>query len=112
MKLITVILVSLTFALQVAGQVAFKLAMDETAAAKPPRTRRFAFGAGILAMALSFFIGLSQLSEIPLSKYYPFEGIERVVIIAAAAFFLREKITPRVILGVALICAGLFLVAG
>jgi multidrug transporter EmrE-like cation transporter len=112
MKLITVILVSLTFALQVAGQVAFKMAMDETATAKPPRARAFAFAGGILAMALSFFIGLSQLSEIPLSKYYPFEGIERVVIIAAAAFFLREKITPRVILGVALICAGLFLVAG
>jgi multidrug transporter EmrE-like cation transporter len=112
MKLITVLLVSITFALQVAGQVAFKMAMDETPAAKHPRTRKLAFTGGILAMALSFFIGLSQLSEIPLSKYYPFEGIERVVIIAAAAFFLREKITPRVILGVALICGGLFLVAG
>lgn len=112
MKLITVILVSLTFALQVAGQVGFKLAMDETASAKPPRTRKLAFAGGILAMALSFFIGLSQLSEIPLSKYYPFEGIERVVVIVAAAFFLREKITPRVVLGVALICGGLFLVAG
>ena len=112
MKLITVILVSLTFALQVAGTVAFKIAMDETSGAKPPRTRRLAFAGGILAMALGFFIGLSQLSEIPLSKYYPFEGIERVVVIAAAAFFLKEKITPRVVLGVALICGGLFLVAG
>lgn len=112
MKPITVILVSLTFALQVAGQVAFKIAMDETAAAKPPRKRRLAFAGGILAMAISFFIGLSQLSEIPLSRYYPFEGIERVVVIAAAAFFLREKITPRIAIGVALICGGLFLVAG
>ena len=112
MKLITILLVSITFALQVVGQVAFRMAMDETATARPKRTRTLAFACGILAMALSFFIGLSQLSEIPLSKYYPFEGIERVVIIAAAAFFLREKITPRVILGVALICGGLFLVAG
>ena len=112
MRPLTILLISLTFALQVAGQVAFKVAMDETAGAKPPRKRAAAFAAGILAMALSFFIGLSQLSEIPLSKYYPFEGIERVVVIAAAAFFLREKITPRVILGVALICGGLFLVAG
>ncbi len=112
MKLITITLVTITFALQVAGQVAFKMAMDETAGAKPPRTRKFAFAMGILAMALSFFIGLSQLSEIPLSKYYPFEGIERLVIIIAAAFFLKEKITPRIVLGVALICGGLFLVAG
>ncbi len=112
MKLIMVILVSITFALQVAGQVAFKMAMDETAGTKTRRNRATAFTLGILAMALSFFIGLSQLSEIPLSKYYPFEGIERVVIIVAAAFFLKEKITPRIILGVALICGGLFLVAG
>ena len=112
MKLITVILVSITFALQVAGQVAFKMAMDETAAAKPPRTRKLAFAGGILAMALSFFIGLSRLSEMPLSKYYPFEGIERVLVIAAAAIFLKERITPRIAIGVALICGGLFLVAG
>ena len=112
MRPLTILLVSLTFALQVAGQVFLKVAMDETAGTKPARQRAGAFAAGIAAMALSFFIGLSQLSEIPLSKYYPFEGIERVVVIAAAAFFLREKITPRVILGVALICGGLFLVAG
>ena len=112
MKLITVILVSINFAFQVVGTVAFKMAMDETAAAKPERTRRLAFAAGIIAMALSFFISLSQLSEIPLSKYYPFEGIERVVVIAAAAFFLKEKITPRIAIDVALICGGLFLVAG
>ncbi len=112
MKLITVILVSITFALQVAGQVAFKMAMDETSGTKPPRTRAAAFATGILAMALSFFIGLSQLSQIPLSKFYPFEGIERVLVIVAAAFFLKEKITPRIAIGVALICGGLFLVAG
>ena len=112
MKPITVFLVSLTFALQVVGQVFFKAAMDETAGTKPARQRVGAFAAGIAAMALSFFLGLSQLSEIPLSKYYPFEGIERVVIVIAAAFFLREKITLRIALGVALICGGLFLVAG
>ena len=112
MKPLTILLVSITFVLQVAGQIFFKKAMDEGAGDGPPRSRAPAFAAGILAMALSFFIGLSQLSEIPLSKYYPFEGIERVVIIVAAAIFLREKITLRVVLGVALICAGLFLVAG
>ena len=109
---LSILLVSLTFVLQVVGQVFFKVAMDETAETKPTRQRVGAFAAGITAMALSFFLGLSQLSELPLSKYYPFEGIERVVIVAAAAFFLREKITPRIVLGVALICGGLFLVAG
>ncbi len=112
MSTLTVTLVTLTFVLQVVGQVFFKMAMDETGAAKPRRQRVAAFACGITAMALSFFLGLSQLSQIPLSKYYPFEGIERVAIVVAAAFFLREKITLRIALGVALICGGLFLVAG
>ena len=112
MSTLSIILVTLTFVLQVVGQVFFKVAMDETGATKPVRQRATAFAAGITAMALSFFLGLSQLSEIPLSKFYPFEGIERVVIVIAAAFFLKEKITLRIGLGVALICGGLFLVAG
>ena len=112
MSPLSILLVSLTFVLQVVGQVFFKVAMDETAETKPTRQRVGAFVAGITAMAFSFFLGLSQLSELPLSKYYPFEGIERVVIVIAAAFFLREKITLRIALGVALICGGLFLVAG
>lgn len=112
MKALTVFLVCLAFALQVAGQLFLKIAMDENSEAVSRARRVRAFAAGIGAMALSFFLGLSQLSEIPLSQYYPFEGIERVVIVVAAAFFLREKITPRIVLGVALICGGLFLVAG
>ena len=112
MSTLAIILVTLTFVLQVVGQVFFKVAMDETGATKPFRQRASAFAAGITAMAFSFFLGLSQLSQIPLSKYYPFEGIERVVIVVAAALFLKEKITRRIGLGVALICGGLFLVAG
>ena len=112
MSPLSVALVTLTFVLQVVGQVFFKVAMDESSGTKPVRRRATAFVAGITAMAFSFFLGLSQLSEIPLSKYYPFEGIERVLIVIAAAFFLKEKITLRVTIGVALICGGLFLVAG
>ncbi len=112
MKPLTVLLVSLAFALQVGGQLFLKIAMDESAGKAPLVRRIRAFAAGIGAMALSFFLGLSQLSEIPLSQYYPFEGIERVIVVVAAAFFLREKITPRIAIGVALICGGLFLVAG
>ncbi|MEO6787383.1 MAG: EamA family transporter [Chthoniobacteraceae bacterium] len=112
MSPLAVTLVTVAFVLQVVGQVFFKVAMDETGATKPVRQRAGAFAAGITAMALSFFIGLSQLSQLPLSKYYPFEGIERVVIVISAAFFLKEKITLRIGLGVALICGGLFLVAG
>jgi len=109
---LAVTLVLLSFVLQVVGQVFFKLAMDESGKAKALRLRIAVFAAGIVAMALGFFLGLSRLSELPLSKYYPFEGIERVLLVAAAVFFLKEKITLRIGLGVAFICGGLFLVAG
>ena len=105
-------LITLNFVLQVVGQIFFKIAMDESPARQPGRRRAVAFALGLAAMGFGFFIGLAQLSGVDLSKFYPFEGIERVVIVMAAAFFLKEKITPRIALGVALICGGIFLVAG
>lgn len=110
MTVLSVALIVVSVALQVGGQVFFKLAMDESGRTR--RDRIPMLGAGVGAMALSFFLWLALLSHHPLSTLYPFEGLERVFLVAAAAIFLREKITPRLILGVAFICAGIFLVAG
>lgn len=110
MTALAVLLIVVSVALQVGGQVFFKLAMDETGRTRRGRLPMLATGIG--SMALSFFLWLALLSHHPLSTLYPFEGLERVFLVAAAAIFLREKITPRLILGVSLICAGIFLVAG
>lgn len=107
MKTAAITLIVLSVALQVGGQVFFKLAMDEKG-----RTRRGRFpllATGVGAMAVSFFLWLAMLSRFPLSTLYPFEGLERVFLVGAAAFFLKERITPRLVLGVALICSGIML---
>ena len=109
MKLAALALVVLSVALQVGGQVFFKLAMDETGHTRRGRIPSLATGIG--AMALSFFLWLAMLSHFPLSMLYPFEGLERVFLVGAAAFFLKEKITPQAVVGVTFICCGLILVA-
>ncbi len=102
-------LIFASIALQVGGQVFFKLAMNQTHAG---RTARYvpALAAGVAAMTLSIMLWIGLMSKFPLSQLYPYEGIERVMIVASAALFLREKMTPRLLLGVALICGGLILV--
>lgn len=107
MKAAAITLIVLSVALQVGGQIFFKLAMDETGHTRRGRFPLLATGIG--AMALSFFLWLAMLSRFPLSTLYPFEGLERVFLVGAAAIFLKERITPRLVCGVGLICAGIVL---
>jgi drug/metabolite transporter (DMT)-like permease len=70
-----------------------------------------ALTAGIAVMAVGFFIWLGLLSKYDLSFLYPFDGSNRVLLLIAAAVFLREEITLRLWIGVLLISAGVGLVA-
>ena len=67
--------------------------------------------AGVAAMALGFFLWLGLLSKCDLSFLYPFEGMNRLLLLFAAVVFLKEKIEPRLWLGVLLISAGVTVVA-
>ncbi len=94
----------------VAGQLFFKHAMGglwEHARAKA----WLALGAGVAVMALSFFLWMGLLPQGALSQLYPFEALTRVLLLAAAGVCFREKITPQLWAGVALISAGIVLVA-
>lgn len=94
----------------IAGQILFKVAMGH----RWDHSRRQAvgiLGGGVAVMALRFFIWLGLLSSFDLSLLYPFEGLNRIVLLAAAAIFLKEKITPALVVGVLLISAGVLLVA-
>src|SRR5205085_12083517 len=97
---------------QVGGQIFFKLAMNRTRGAGGIARSVPMLASGIAAMALSFFLWLGLLSKFPLSSLYPFEGVERVFLVCAAAIFLKERITLRLAAGVLLICAGIVLVSG
>ena len=106
----TLIFVSLiTF---VAGQLLLKSAM-ESSTASGFRNRRFLtfFGSGIFLMTISFFLTLGLLQRFDLSYLYPFQGLSVIIITFAAAIALREKLTPQLIIGAALISAGIGLVS-
>jgi drug/metabolite transporter (DMT)-like permease len=66
----------------------------------------------LVAAAIGFFFWLALLPHFPLSKIYPIEAIDRPMMAVAASLFLREKLTPQLILGIAVISIGTALVAG
>ena len=69
------------------------------------------FAVGLSTMTVSFFITLGLLQHFELSYLYPFQGLSVVIISLLAAAILREKLTPRLLIGAALISAGVVLVS-
>lgn len=94
----------------IAGQILFKHAMNQTHAGASGKFVPILL-AGIAAMALNFFIWLGLLAKFQLSYLYPFDGLGRVILVIAAWLFLKEKMTPALWIGVALISAGILLVS-
>ena len=94
----------------VAGQLFFKKAMDEKS---PLTTQRKALTltAGILAQTIWFFLWMGLLQHEDLSRVFPFEGLDPLLLVLAAWWVLGEKLTKPAWLGVTLITAGLLLVA-
>jgi len=102
------LLISFALVLFVAGQLLLKHAMESKLYST--RFSKF-FTAGLTAMTVSFFITLGLLQRFDLSYLYPFQGLSVVIISVLAAAILREKLTPRLFFGAALISAGVVLVS-
>jgi len=51
------------------------------------------------------------LQHFDLSYLYPFQGLSVIIISILAAVILREKLTPRLFFGAALISGGVVLVS-
>lgn len=96
----------------IGGQLFIKFAMNESEGSAR-RNGRFlpVFIAGIAAMAAGFFLWLGLMSRFPLSFLYPFEGLDRIILAIGAWYFLKEKLTPALWLGVLLISVGVVLVS-
>lgn len=96
----------------VAGQIFMKQAMNETNRAPVPWAR-FAtrFVPGVAVLSAWFFLWGGLLQRADLSYLFPFEGLSPVLVVLAAAFILRERLTPRAWIGIALIGAGVALVS-
>lgn len=94
----------------IAGQVCFKRAMGHPDVVGWHRAAWI--GAGLVGGAIGFFFWLALLPHFPLSKIFPIEAIDRPMMALAASIFLREKLTPRLMVGIGVITVGAVLVAG
>ena len=65
---------------------------------------------GILWMTLGMALWLVVLASCDLSLAFPFDSMQDILVLGAAYFILREKITRKRIVGVLLIVSGLVLV--
>ena len=112
MTWLPVALISLWLVTFVTGQLLFKRAM-ESSRAVGFRNRRtiFILSIGILVMTISFCLNLGLLQHFDLSYLYPFQGSSIIIITLLAALVLKEKLTPRLIVGTLLITAGVVLVS-
>ena len=101
-------LVLLAEACMIIGQIFFK-----HAARHPAGSSHFVrnLGIGVCVTAIYFFVWLALLSKFELSYLYPFDGVNRIMMVVGAYIFLKEKATLRVWLGVILISAGVALVS-
>ena len=90
----------------VAGQLLFKHAMNEkNPKPRPVMVRLLVLG--IATQTMWFFLWLGLLQDWPLSKIFPFEGLNPVLIVLAASLLLKERLTVEGWIGIILISAGI-----
>ncbi|MDQ6912324.1 MAG: EamA family transporter [Verrucomicrobiota bacterium] len=109
---LSLLLIVISLAAFVAGQLLLKHAMQSTVA-RGFRQRTFLvyMVLGTAAMAVSFFLTLGLLQKFDLSYLDPFQGLSVIFISLAAVVFLKEKLNLRLTIGSLLIAAGLVLVS-
>jgi len=96
----------------VSGQLLFKRAMELSRAIGFRKRQTIStLGVGILVMTTSFCLNLGLLQRFDLSYLYPFQGSSIIIISLLAAVILKERLTPRLILGTLLIAAGVVFVS-
>jgi drug/metabolite transporter (DMT)-like permease len=99
--------------LLVCGQILLKHAMTDPTAGRASaislRIRNFTLA--IVCLTFWFFLWLGLMRRWDLSKLFPFEGLNPAMIAIAAWLVLKEHLPARAWVGLALVCAGIALVA-
>ena len=100
--------------LLVIGQLFLKHAMGgKGAASSPPSGTRAVTNLrlGVGCLTLWFFLWLGVLERWELSHVFPFRKRNPALLVVAAWFFLKERVSLQAWIGVMLICVGIFIVA-
>jgi len=112
MTSLSLFLILVWLAAFVSGQLLFKRAMESSRAAGFRNRRTITtLSIGIVVMTISFLLNLGLLQRFDLSYVYPFQGSSIIIITLLAAVLLKERLTPRLILGTLLITGGVVLVS-
>jgi drug/metabolite transporter (DMT)-like permease len=94
------------------GQLLFKHAMDPGNGKGNSTARMFKLLAlGILTQTVYFFLWLGLLENHPLTRIYPFEGLNPVMMAILAWLVLKEKLPVKAWIGLALVCVGIGIVS-
>ena len=117
MTLLTLLMFLATVVLDVAGQMCFKLGLNELGDpdAAPAFWRRIAgsslIWSGVCAYALELGLWVAVLSQTRLSVVFPLASLSYCGVLIAGRYFLDEPISWRRWGGVAMITAGVALVS-
>lgn len=110
MTLQSFILVLLSQICAVAGQIFMKKSVNHPGGDKGKGGTTL-FVSGIVAMTVGFFLWLGLMSKFELSYLFPFQALHYLLVVIAAAIFLKEKASPSLLVGVMFISAGVALVS-
>ncbi len=101
----------LTTSLTLCGQILMKKGMMQTnvISIKSIITNYMIFSGGLCYIA-GFISWLFVLKLLPLSIAYPSASISYIGVIIASAVFLNEPVTLSKVIGVILICSGVFFI--
>jgi drug/metabolite transporter (DMT)-like permease len=109
---IVIVLIPIALVAFVSGQLLLKHAMESSRENGFRDVRVISFLVyGVLSMSVNFFLTLGLLAHLDLSFVYPFQGLSIIIITLLAAIILKERLTPRLIVGTLLITAGVLLVS-
>jgi uncharacterized membrane protein len=107
MTALTILLCIICQLFLLSGQLLFKHAMAPGAATQTTRRMVKLLTLGIGTQTIYFFLWLGLLEKNPLSKIYPFEGLNPALLAILAWIVLKEKLPVKVWVGLVMICVGI-----
>jgi drug/metabolite transporter (DMT)-like permease len=119
MKNMMVLLAAVGF--NIAAQIALRAGMLKIGAvsiadgglikALPAMLTNYLLWIGIISFGASFLFWIIALSRLELSFAYGFFGLTQALVPLGGVLFFHEQVSPARIAGIAVICAGIFLVS-
>lgn len=118
---LTFLLLTATVALDIVGQVFFKLGIGHDDGTSAPEGKRGIAGflrglvspwivGGVLVYAVEFVVWFAALTRMPLNEAFPFNALGYCGVVLASRYLLHEHVSARRWFGTLMIALGVTLV--